>query len=143
MRKLYVLIILIFFVIVNIYSQNSSGREDTITNQKYKLIKMGIIISTNDPETVWNALRLANFSLAENDTVSIFLIGKGVEISNISDKEFDVASQLNDFIDKGGNILACGTCMRIRKMEGTKTCPVSSLSDLYNLIRLNEKIITF
>ena len=143
MKKLFVLFMLLFLATANIYSQNNSGFGDTKTEQKNKTLKIGIVISTNDAETVWNALRLANYSLAENDTVSIFLMGKGVEISNISDKGFDVKSELNDFIDKGGNILACGTCMRSRKMEDSKTCPISSLSDLYNLIRANEKIITF
>ncbi|OFX18385.1 MAG: sulfur reduction protein DsrE [Bacteroidetes bacterium GWA2_31_9] len=104
---------------------------------------MGIVISTNDAETAWNALRLANYSLAENDTVSIFLLGKGVELSSISSKDFDITSELNDFIDKGGSVLACGTCMRSRNMDGSKTCPISSMSDLYNLIRANEKVLTF
>ena len=34
---------------------------------------------------------------------------------------------LNDFINKGGNILACGTCMRSRNMKDSKACPISSV----------------
>ena len=143
MKKLIVLFFLLFLATASIYSQNNSDCGGSKTPKNNKPIKIGIVISTNDAETVWNALRLANYSIAENDTVSIFLLGKGVELSNISNNEFDIKSELNNFIDKGGNILACGTCMRSRKMEGSKTCPVSSLSDLYNLIRTNEKILTF
>jgi len=40
---------------------------------------IGIVISTNDAETVWNAFRLANYALNQGDTVSVFLLGKGVE----------------------------------------------------------------
>lgn len=143
MKKLTVLFFLLFIVTASTYSQTGSDCGDVKTTQKNKPLKIGIIISTNDAETVWNALRLANFSLAENDTVSIFLLGKGVELSTISNKEFDIKSELTEFIDKGGNILACGTCMRSRNMKDSKICPISSLSDLYNLIRTNEKILTF
>jgi uncharacterized protein involved in oxidation of intracellular sulfur len=36
-------------------------------------MKLGSLISQTDPETVFNALRLANYSLKQGDTVRIFL----------------------------------------------------------------------
>jgi len=42
-------------------------------------MKIGIIISSNDAETCWNALRYANFCLGQKDEVKVFLTGKGVE----------------------------------------------------------------
>jgi uncharacterized protein involved in oxidation of intracellular sulfur len=50
---------------------------------------------------------------------------------------------MNDFAASGGKIFACGTCLRLRNQEGTKLCPVSSLSDLYAIIKTSEKILTF
>lgn len=41
-------------------------------------MKIGIIISSNDAEICWNALRYANFCLGEKDEVTVFLTGKGV-----------------------------------------------------------------
>lgn len=143
MKRISVLFFLLILASSSIYSQNNSGCGDTKPIQKSKPIKLGIIISTNDTETVWNALRLANYSIAENDTVSIFLLGKGVEITTIESKEFDVSIQLNDFINNGGKVLACGTCMRSRNLEGSKTCPISSLSDLYDMVRECDKTLTF
>ncbi len=35
-------------------------------------MKIGVIISTNDAETCWNALRCANFALGQKDEVKIF-----------------------------------------------------------------------
>jgi uncharacterized protein involved in oxidation of intracellular sulfur len=35
-------------------------------------MKIGIIISSNDSETVWNAFRYGNFSLKEKDEVKVF-----------------------------------------------------------------------
>ena len=39
-------------------------------------MKLGIIISQTNSETVWNALRLANFALTQGDMVKIFLVGE-------------------------------------------------------------------
>lgn len=46
-------------------------------------VSIGMVIYSNDNETVWNALRLANYAKNEGDTVSIFLLGKGVELDNL------------------------------------------------------------
>ena len=36
-------------------------------------MKLGIVISSNDPETAWNASRLGNFALTQGDAVRVFL----------------------------------------------------------------------
>ena len=56
-------------------------------------MKLGMIITQTDPETVFNALRLALYSLEQRDEVRIFLSGKGVEIDQIEDPKFDVKGQ--------------------------------------------------
>jgi hypothetical protein len=42
-------------------------------------MRIGVVISSNDAETSWNALRYANFCLNQKDNVKIFFMGKGVE----------------------------------------------------------------
>ena len=42
-------------------------------------MKLGIIIYSTDAEVVFNAFRLANFSLKEKDEVRLFLLSSGVE----------------------------------------------------------------
>ena len=42
-------------------------------------MKLGIILSQTEPETVFNALRLANYSLKQGDAVKIFLVAKGLD----------------------------------------------------------------
>jgi uncharacterized protein involved in oxidation of intracellular sulfur len=37
-------------------------------------MKLGIVIYSDHPETVWNAFRLANFSLNKKDQVKVFLM---------------------------------------------------------------------
>ena len=43
-------------------------------------MKLGMIITQTDPETVFNALRPAVYNLEQGDEMRIFLSGKGLEI---------------------------------------------------------------
>jgi len=107
-------------------------------------MKLAIIISTNQVETNWNAFRLGNLALKNGDNVSVFLIGEGVEYLKLSSEKFNIKKQVDTFLESGrGKILACETCMVLRHQEGNKTCPVSGIKELYNLIKENDKVITF
>ena len=44
-------------------------------------MKIGMIIYSNDPETVWNAFRFGNFAIGEGDSVKVFLLAKGLNAS--------------------------------------------------------------
>ena len=105
-------------------------------------MKLGIIITQTDPETVFNALRLALYSLEQGDEVRIFLSGRGVDIDKIDDPSFDVRGQARRVLDAGGEFLACGTCLKLRKSEGSEICPLSTLKDHYEVVRDSDKVIT-
>ncbi len=104
-------------------------------------MKLGIIISQTEPETVFNALRLALYSLQQGDQVRIFLSGKGVEMDQIEDAAFDVKGQAQQVADAGGEFLACGTCLKIRNSEGSEICPLSTLKDHYEVVRDSDKVV--
>jgi uncharacterized protein involved in oxidation of intracellular sulfur len=105
-------------------------------------MKLGIIIYTNEPETSWNAYRLGNFALQQGDPVKIFLLGKGVE-SEVEHPKFNVKEELAKYLEAGGEIYACGSCMKSRKMESTNTCPISTMKDLHEIIKDSDKVLTF
>ncbi len=105
-------------------------------------MKLGMVITRTDPETVFNALRLASYSLAQGDQVRIFLSGKGVEIDRIEDPEFDVKGEAQKVLDAGGEFLACGTCLKLRNSEGSDVCPLSTLKDHYEVVRDSDKLVT-
>ena len=105
-------------------------------------MKLGIIISTSEPETVWNVYRLANFALNEGDNVKVFLLAKGVE-SEIGSDKYNVKEQTSLFLQNGGKIYACGTCLKSRQMDSRDTCPISSMEDLYQIVKESDKILTF
>jgi len=105
-------------------------------------MKFGVIITQTDPETVFNALRLALYSLEQGDEVRIFLSGRGVEIDQIEDPKFNVKAQAQKVMDAGGRFFACGACLKLRKSEGSEVCPLSTLKDQYEIVRDSDKVIT-
>ena len=106
-------------------------------------MKIGLIISTNEAEVVWNAFRFGNMSLKANHKVKVFLINKGVEIEDIKDEKYNVEEQIDLFIKNKGQILACGTCLKSRQKEGSNVCPISTMKDLLRLVEESDRILTF
>jgi sulfur relay (sulfurtransferase) complex TusBCD TusD component (DsrE family) len=106
------------------------------------LMKLGMIITQTDPETVFNALRLALYSLEQGDEVRIFLSGRGVEIDQINDPKFDLKGQAQRVMDAGGQFLACGACLKLRNSEGSVICPLSTLKDQYEIVRNSDRVVT-
>lgn len=105
-------------------------------------MKLGIVITQTEPETVFNALRLALYSLQQGDTVRIFFSGKGVDIDKIDDPRFDVKGHARKILDAGGQFLACGTCLKLRNSEGSEICPLSTLKDHYEIVRDSDRLVT-
>lgn len=105
-------------------------------------MKLGIVITHTDPESVFNALRLAIYAVKQGDEVKIFLSGKGVEIDRIEDAKFNVKSEAEKVLAAGGKFLACGTCLKIRNSGGSEICPLSTLKDHYEIVRDSDRLIT-
>jgi sulfur relay (sulfurtransferase) complex TusBCD TusD component (DsrE family) len=106
-------------------------------------MKLGVIISSNDAETCWNALRYANFSLDQKDEVKVFFMGKGVEYQKVSTEKFNTVEQADKFMQSGGKIYACGSCMKSREQEESNMCPISTMKDMYDIVKESDKVVTF
>ena len=78
-------------------------------------MKLGIVVYSNDPETVFNAFRLGTFSLGKGDSVRVFLLAKGVESETLDGNQFKVSEQMQSFVDANGEMFACGTCLNALK----------------------------
>lgn len=105
-------------------------------------MKMGIVLQTNDPETVWNAFRFAITSREAGHSTRIFLLGKGVELERIASEKFDVPRVVKAFLKREGEIYACGTCLEIRGTE-TSICPVSTMGELLKIVEESDKVLVF
>ena len=106
-------------------------------------MKIGIVLSTNDPEEVWNAFRFANVALTGNHTVRVFLVNKGVEAEDIKSERFPVKEQLQQFVENKGELLACGTCMKARMKEESNFCPIATMKDLLEIFEWSDKLLSF
>ena len=56
-----------------------------------------VIIYSDDAETIYNAMRLANIGIEKGDEVSVFMLGKGVLFEQAGSEPFDVMGQINQF----------------------------------------------
>jgi len=135
--------IIILTILMSLQTINCHAQTVSTTAKSAQATSIGIIIYSNDTETTWNALRLANYSKSENDTVTIFLLGKGVELDSLVKGNVDLKEQSDKFLDSGGIIMGCGTCLVSRKYDEPQVCKFSSMGDLYNMIRKNKVVLTF
>ena len=135
---------LIFLLALSVWVTNSLYAQINIQQaEKLSPTSLGLVIYSDDIETVWNALRLANFSKKQGDTVNIFLLGKGVELENLIKESKEIDEELELFLKDGSSIMGCGTCLKSRNNNEPQTCKLSSLKDLYDLIRENNIVLTF
>ncbi len=105
-------------------------------------MKLGLVIYSTDAETLWNGFRLGVFARKAGDEVKAFLLAKGVECESHMAEPFNVKQMMQTFVDEGGEILACGTCLKLRNSHGTELCPLSTMKDLYELVRDSDKVVS-
>lgn len=60
-------------------------------------MKILFIITTDEGETIYNAMRLANVGVEKGDEVNVFILGKAVLFENSGSEKFDVMGQMEKF----------------------------------------------
>ena len=105
-------------------------------------MRIGIILSSTDPEVVWNALRFANTAILDEHEVKVFLLGQAVEIESIKSGKFNIKDQLDKLNQLGGTMLACGTCIKSRNMH-FEVCPISTMKDMLKIVVESDRVLTF
>lgn len=106
-------------------------------------MKIGIILSTSEAELAWNAFRFGIRAMENNHTVRTFLLARGVECEDVRDDKFNVNQMMQDYVAKGGVVMTCGSCLKIRKKEGTELCPLSTMQDMVDLTVESDRVLTF
>ncbi|KKM12024.1 hypothetical protein SY88_05780 [Clostridiales bacterium PH28_bin88] len=106
-------------------------------------MKFGIVLETKEAEKAWNAFRFGVAALQQGHQVKTFLMGEAVECEDVQDPKYNVLEQMNLFADAGGEILACGTCLKSRQKDGTDLCPLSTMFDLVKLVEESDRVICF
>jgi sulfur relay (sulfurtransferase) complex TusBCD TusD component (DsrE family) len=106
-------------------------------------MKLGIILYSNDPETVFQTFRLGTASLKKGDEVSLFMLAKGVECDTLDNEKWHISEQMRDFQEHGGKTLSCTSCLEIRQRTEAKGCSRSTIEDLHRMIEESDKLLTF
>jgi sulfur relay (sulfurtransferase) complex TusBCD TusD component (DsrE family) len=106
-------------------------------------MKIGIIIETKEFEKAWNAFRFAVTAKKQGHDVKVFLMGEAVECEGLKHDKYNVDEQLKSFVSLGGEILACGTCLKSRSIDSTEACPISTMIDCVNVVVWADKMVTF
>lgn len=112
-------------------------------NQNPAPMKIGIIIETKEYEKAWNAFRFAIVAKQQGYEVRVFLMGEGVECVGLTHDKYNVDEKLNEFVDMGGIVLACGTCLKSRNLDGTESCPMSNMVTCVEMVAWADKMVTF
>lgn len=105
-------------------------------------MQFGLIVETNDPERIWNGFRLANTALGAGHTVEVFLLGDGVESPDLEHEKFNPRGVMRKFLNEGGNLSACGTCLDSRDLTEDELRPRASMSDCLAIVEAADKALT-
>jgi len=106
-------------------------------------MKYGIIIETKEYEKAWNAFRFAVTAKKRGHKVKVFLMGEAVECEGLTHEKYNVDEQLQAFVNAGGELLACGTCLKSRQLDEKTACPISTMVDCVEMVEWADRVITF
>ncbi len=106
-------------------------------------MKIGLILETKEPEKAWNAFRFAVTAIKAGHHAKVFLMGEAVECETIIDIKYNTSEQIKLFHECGGEIFACGTCLKSRNLSESDVCPLSTMKDCLNIVEWADKVLTF
>ncbi len=143
MRKIIFILVIIFFSTRSGFTQVISGCENVSAFSKSRTPDLGIVISSGDAETVWNALRLGIAAQSKGDSVVVFVISKAVDVFIKDTSKFNISKVSTQFVSNGGDIYTCATCAKMRHTDNVQMCTITSIYDLYEIVKRSKKVVTF
>ncbi len=143
MKKYLFFLLFAIFISNNGYSQLFAGCEGVTAFSPSRTPDLGIVISSGDAETVWNAIRLGIAAQSKGDSVVIFVIGKGIDVFMKDSSKFDIPKTSQQFLYNGGDIYTCATCAKMRHTDNVQMCTITSIYDLYEIVKRSKKVVTF
>lgn len=105
-------------------------------------MRLGLILDSNDPERLWNGLRLGLTALEADHDVEVFLLGEAVEAPDVQTDKYNPPGLLRKYLRDGGELLACGTCLDSRDLEADELRPRGAMADLLDLVERSDRVVT-
>ena len=101
-------------------------------------------------DKAWNALRLAGELLNQDVKVKAFLLEDGVDVGKENQeakgKEYNLEDLTKKLLAKDVLFVACPTCLKVCGISNEKLIDgiiEGHMSDLANLVKESDKILTF
>jgi sulfur relay (sulfurtransferase) complex TusBCD TusD component (DsrE family) len=143
MKRSALLILLVIITAKGSFAQLFSACENVTAFNKSRTPDIGIVISSGDSETVWNALRLGIAAQSKGDSVVIFVISKAVDVFMKDTSSYEISKTSGQFVSSGGDIYTCATCAKMRNTENVQMCTITSIYDLYEIVKRSKKVVSF
>lgn len=143
MKKILIILLLVCGMLSTTTAIQAKEQKNDGISQNSEPTKIGIIVETKDAEKAWNAFRFAIAARNQGCEVKVFLMGEGVECETVNEKTFNVGEKMDEFVKAGGEIFACGTCLKSRQMNGTDICPMSNMKTCVEIVLWADKMLTF
>lgn len=105
-------------------------------------MQVTLMVSSGDPEIIWNGFRMANLMLEEMDEVTVFLNGPSVRYAALASAAFPLAELAKLFTLSEGVLLACGRVLDLHGVENGYHQRASQ-KDLYQLIAASDRLLSY
>jgi len=96
-------------------------------------MNVGIIISSNDAETCWVALRYATFHIMQDEEVKVFFVDSSVEYRQITSTKFNISEEAEKFKQAGGLIYVCDSRDKLKEYLKKYFAPFISHKEAVNI----------
>ncbi|SMP02855.1 uncharacterized protein involved in oxidation of intracellular sulfur [Desulfurobacterium pacificum] len=108
-------------------------------------MKLAVVVGTNEVKRMRSALKFVNAAVTDSE-VKLFILGECFKDKILDVEELHLKEAIESFLERGGKIYTCGTCIVVKKFikDGEEgVCPLSTMEDLYEIIKWADKVIYF
>lgn len=99
-------------------------------------------IGTNDSELGFNLAKMAIFTLSESDNIPTYILFMNEGVKLPAGEEDQIIDNLNTLIEKGTEVLVCGTCLNFYGLsDKLRAGKVSNMYDILGAMQNVNKVI--
>ncbi|WP_457567970.1 DsrE family protein [Desulfurobacterium sp.] len=106
-------------------------------------MKLAVIIGTDKIRRIRSAISFANIAIEDGNEVKVFFLGECFDTRIIDAEEVKLKDRMEKFLKAGGQFYTCGTCIVIEKYVDNGACPLSTMEDLYEIVKWADKTVHF
>ena len=95
-------------------------------------------IGSSDSELGGNLAKMAIFTLSESDKIPSYLLFMNEGVKLLTGAEPQIIENLNTLIEKGAQVLVCGTCLNFYGL--TDELKVGTVSNMYDILGAMQEV---